>query len=617
MSQKEPLKCLKYVADECKPGESCEPEEVECETMHCYAITQRHNGKHVKLLSGCWNGGEECSPPVSLVHKINKTIVNQQSYHDKWFIDKLENYKISEQLLDPAIQESCITYVSSPNESHYLSRNNKSFCCCSTPLCNQNLVYMNEPNPFEAYAIKMNPIFKAKPTEKVNTSSWLISSRDLSMMCLSGLVCLVFISVVFSLVLLLKKTSKKKNDRYFSSIFYSRANSLNVEMVTSNLDTNPFVQVQQPLLDHANNANVVRSYQEQINLGATDNLLKISTHTEVGMYEQSLLLDEKQIDMHTELLPCRIKASHISLADKIAHGQFSSVWKGRCKSATETGCVLLDEPEYAVKIFASMQKTAWSNEKEIYNSMTANENILRFFGSDTYEPPSGGGRSCEYWLITEYHPVGSLYDFLNQNLLDWVQIVSLINSFLEGLAYLHGETTPKGFAIAHRDLKSKNILVKNDLRSCCIGDFGLALKLENKNKLASAEIRSKVGTKRYMSPELIEGAIAFTKETFLRIDLYASALVLWEIISRGNFYGETYEYKLPFQDEVGKNPSLEEMKEVVVDKCMRPVIQESWLKNYQLTTIAQTIEECWDIDLDARISAECALARIKKIYKTI
>ena len=501
---KEPLKCLEYDADNCKPGKSCEPEVVKCETAHCYAVTQRHDDKHVKLMSGCWDGGEECSPPLSLVQKINKTIVNQQSYHDKWFIDKLENYKLSEQLLDPAVQESCITYATSPNESHYFARNNKSFCCCSTPLCNQNLVYMNERNPFEAYAIKMNPIFKAKPAGKVNTSSWLISSRDLSMMCLSGLVCLVFISVVFSLVLLLKKTSKQKNNRYLSSIFYSRANSLNVEMVTSNLDTNPFVQVQQPLLDNANNLiddNFVRTYQEQINLGATDNLLKMSAHTEVGMYEQSLLLDQQHIDyMHTELLPSRIKASHISLADKIAHGQFSSVWKGRCKSATETDRELLEEPEYAVKIFANMQKTAWSNEKQIYNSMTANENILRFFGSDIYEPTGGGGKSCEYWLITEYHPVGSLYDFLNQNLLDWVQIVSLINSFLEGLAYLHGETAPKGFAIAHRDLKSKNILVKNDLRSCCIGDFGLALKLENKNKLASAEIRSKVGTKRYMSP---------------------------------------------------------------------------------------------------------------------
>ena len=149
------------------------------------------------------------------------------------------------------------------------------------------------------------------------------------------------------------------------------------------------------------------------------------------------------------------------------------------------------------------------------------------------------GVSREYWLLTEYRPVGSLHDFLKHNTISWPQMVSLISSFFEGLAFLHSEKSSihKSFAIAHRDLKSKNILVKKDLKSCCIGDFGLALKLQNKNKLNSAEIRSKVGTKRYMSPELIEGAIAFTKETFLRIDVYASALVLWEIISRGDFYG--------------------------------------------------------------------------------
>jgi len=112
-------------------------------------------------------------------------------------------------------------------------------------------------------------------------------------------------------------------------------------------------------------------------------------------------------------------------------------------------------------------------------------------------------------------------------------MVSLASSFFEGLAFLHSEN-----AIAHRDLKSKNILVKSDGHTCCIGDFGLALKLQNKNTMSSAELRSKVGTKRYMSPELIEGAIAFTRETFLRIDVYASALVLWEIMSRGDFYGE-------------------------------------------------------------------------------
>lgn len=68
-----------------------------------------------------------------------------------------------------------------------------------------------------------------------------------------------------------------------------------------------------------------------------------------------------------------------------------------------------------------------------------------------------------------------------------------------------------------------------------------------------------------MSPELIEGAIAFTKDTFMSkyyqnslscyffkyiyfynsfyltgIDVYACALTLWEIVHRGDFYGSFF-----------------------------------------------------------------------------
>ena len=35
-----------------------------------------------------------------------------------------------------------------------------------------------------------------------------------------------------------------------------------------------------------------------------------------------------------------------------------------------------------------------------------------------------------------------------------------------------------------------------------------------------------------MAPEVLEGAISFTRESFLRIDMYAFALVLWEVTSR-------------------------------------------------------------------------------------
>ena len=35
-----------------------------------------------------------------------------------------------------------------------------------------------------------------------------------------------------------------------------------------------------------------------------------------------------------------------------------------------------------------------------------------------------------------------------------------------------------------------------------------------------------------MAPEVLEGAINFSRDAFLRIDMYACGLVLWELASR-------------------------------------------------------------------------------------
>ena len=37
-----------------------------------------------------------------------------------------------------------------------------------------------------------------------------------------------------------------------------------------------------------------------------------------------------------------------------------------------------------------------------------------------------------------------------------------------------------------------------------------------------------------MAPEVLDGAISFTKDAFLRIDIYAAALVMWELLTRCN-----------------------------------------------------------------------------------
>jgi len=84
-----------------------------------------------------------------------------------------------------------------------------------------------------------------------------------------------------------------------------------------------------------------------------------------------------------------------------------------------------------------------------------------------------------------------------------------------------------------------------------------------------------------MAPEVLEGAINFSKDAFLRIDVYACGLVLWELASRCSFAAQpgmnnnpsappVDEYKLPFEKEIA-SPTLEEMQvsSVLFEACWR------------------------------------------------
>ena len=80
-------------------------------------------------------------------------------------------------------------------------------------------------------------------------------------------------------------------------------------------------------------------------------------------------------------------------------------------------------------------------------------------------------------LITDYHENGSLHDYLQTHVLDPTSLLSLARSAASGVAHLHTEIfgTRSKPAISHRDIKSKNILVKRN-GQCAIADFGLAVR---------------------------------------------------------------------------------------------------------------------------------------------
>ncbi|KAK6040550.1 hypothetical protein COOONC_21945, partial [Cooperia oncophora] len=154
---------------------------------------------------------------------------------------------------------------------------------------------------------------------------------------------------------------------------------------------------------------------------------------------------------------------------EIGQGRFGDVWLGAWKGDL-----------VAVKIFSSRDEGAWSHEVETFQiHMLHHPNILQFYASDRKDT----GSVMQLWLINGVSTViGSFFCPMIIYLASTISLMTLvrmIRGIANGLSYLHTELMgiQKKPAIAHRDIKSKNILVKADL-SCALADLGLAVRYE-------------------------------------------------------------------------------------------------------------------------------------------
>jgi len=288
----------------------------------------------------------------------------------------------------------------------------------------------------------------------------------------------------------------------------------------------------------------------------------------------------------------------IELLETVHQGQFSNV------SKANFGNELV-----AVKNIIVSQSELWENEKDIYEKCElSHQNVLRFIAAEKMNDVA----EIRHWIVTEYCSKGSLGEYLQINTLCFSQLMNMTIGILKGLDYLHFSNNSCSVTVAHRDIKTSNILVKSDL-TCCIADFGLSLAFPFGEVQKSMDM-SQVGTRRYMAPEVLRGAMTFSPECFIAVDMYAFALVAWELLSRTN--GEEIvadAYELPYTSDVGQHPSLESMIQCVVEQKKRPLIKDKWRSNSTLQVLCETIEECWDMDAYARISAKLAYIRLSRL----
>lgn len=219
--------------------------------------------------------------------------------------------------------------------------------------------------------------------------------------------------------------------------------------------------------------------------------------------------------------------NHIFLLKKIGKGAFSDVWKSSFIEKSSL-CINLSKIDlasdfcrdqsknlYALKIVhsKSLRKSELhllENEKNIWEKLK-HKNIIHldlFFAIES-----------DYYFLTELMDE-TMLEMHNRMLRLGAKpkTITICNNLLQvinGLGYLHEKN------IIHRDIKSENILVKENGECIKLSDFGLSRELS-----ATCDMTSETGSYRWMAPEVIRHEPYNEK-----CDIYSFAILMFECLT--------------------------------------------------------------------------------------
>jgi len=263
----------------------------------------------------------------------------------------------------------------------------------------------------------------------------------------------------------------------------------------------------------------------------------------------------------------------IFLNKPIGNGSYSTVYLGRVldTAVIEKNGLLSDTVAIKkIKLNNLDSKTfrMINDEVEIMKKINANEkkcpNIIKCY--DIIE-------EYDYiYLILEYCEDGDLSKIIGKPIKENV-VKYYFGQIINALYYLYDNN------IIHRDIKPKNILLKNSRKDLVICDFGFA-----RIKTNFKRVNTICGSPLYMAPELLD-----EKSYTEIVDIWAIGMILYELV-----YGEHPYYECKDLDDL-KNFSKKDItipplnqKITVSDDCidlMKKMLNKDEHKRISLSTL--------------------------------